>query len=747
MFPDVDGDGYGDRSAPVRSCNTREPDYVRDGSDCDDAVFSDNPDAPADTCNGVDDDCDGVTDETCACTSASYGGHDYLFCTTALDWATARGYCEQRGMALATIDDAGENAFVDATADAESGGTWYLGLTDQRVEGLFRWQFAAPSGYDAFDVGEPDDNPGAADCAVLNAPGAAAGTWADEDCTSPRAFVCEEIAGCTPVLWYPDPDGDGYGDSAAAFGACSAPPDYIGAGGDCVEGNATIYPGADEVVADGVDQDCDGGDRCYLDADEDGSGIDAFVDSADLDCDDPGEAVTTDDCDDGAATTYPGAPEICGDGADNDCDGAGGPDTDDDGDGLAWEVEAPVGGDDCNVDTDDDGLDDAFEYPLGTATPTACTIWPTPTTTTTRSAPGRRAPARARSKTAATTRTTGSPTTSTTTPTATGSATSRRPCSTRTPTACRTSSTARTTARRIWTATACSSATRRPSASTRCCPTPTATASTTASRSPTPAPPPTPTQTAFTDGIDPDDDGDGVLTANEDVDGDGDPRNDDTDADATPDYLDDDDDGDGVLTANEDVDGDGDPRNDDTDADGRPDYLDPADWDGPAGDMDGDGLSNGLEDAIGSDPNDFDSDSDGLMDGEEIGSVDAPRDSDGDGQIDVLDPDDDGDGIDTLAEGSNDLDGDGVPNHLDRDADGDGIEDGEEGFADRDCDGVFDLFDPDPTDRCADAPDRRGVYTPGSGLSCASSGTSPSAAASTGAWAVLAALAARRRSP
>ena len=190
-----------------------------------------------------------------------------------------------------------------------------------------------------------------------------------------------------------------------------------------------------------------------------------------------------------------------------------------------------------------------------------------------------------------------------------------------------------------------------------------------------------------------DSDGDGTVNcydADDDNDGISLENPGDTDGDGVPDYLDSDDDGDGIPTAAE-------GENDD-DYDFTPNYLDSNDEDGPTGDLDGDGLSNEDEEALGSDPADADSDDDTIPDGEELGSNGLPVDTDGDGRPDFDDSDDDGDGIPTRVEhdagvysGSDqdnppngnswdDVDADGIPNHLDTDSDGDGKSDHVEAF-------------------------------------------------------------------
>ena len=49
---------------------------------------------------------------------------------------------------------------------------------------------------------------------------------------------------------------------------------------------------------------------------------------------------------------------IIGAHGDNDCDGIGGPEDDEDGDGLTWTEEEQLGTDDCDEDTDGDGIAD-----------------------------------------------------------------------------------------------------------------------------------------------------------------------------------------------------------------------------------------------------------------------------------------------------------------------------------------------------------------------------------------------------
>jgi hypothetical protein len=162
----------------------------------------------------------------------------------------------------------------------------------------------------------------------------------DEDCDG-LADDTDPEGAAGKTLLYLDTDGDGYGvglHTPLCHGATVA--------GDCNNNDPTSHPGATEIVGDGIDENCDGHEFCYYDADDDGARSDGPLTSADTDCDDAFEARVSDplDCNDVNAAIHPGASEAC-DGLDNDCNEAI--------DDVAFPVSPSVVGE-LRFQTDDD---------------------------------------------------------------------------------------------------------------------------------------------------------------------------------------------------------------------------------------------------------------------------------------------------------------------------------------------------------------------------------------------------------
>ena len=164
-------------------------------------------------------------------------------------------------------------------------------------------------------------------------------------------ITCGGGGGGGTAAYYEDADGDGYGNPDVFV--TDAPPDgYVTNGADCDDSDPDIHPGAVEIYGDGIDNNCDGAviDMYYRDGDGDGYGNpDASVLSSSPTA---GYVTDNTDCDDTDISINPGADEVLSDQKDNDCDGLVDEyiyyrDSDGDGYGnpdIALEAESPPDG-------------------------------------------------------------------------------------------------------------------------------------------------------------------------------------------------------------------------------------------------------------------------------------------------------------------------------------------------------------------------------------------------------------------
>lgn len=105
-----------------------------------------------------------------------------------LGWLAAESACEADGPGahLVVIDDATENATVDAISSASR--TW-IGYSDLTTADAWRWVTSAPGVDDRWDTGGggPDEPDGTGDCAAIDQNG----SWQDQSCADSRDYVCE----------------------------------------------------------------------------------------------------------------------------------------------------------------------------------------------------------------------------------------------------------------------------------------------------------------------------------------------------------------------------------------------------------------------------------------------------------------------------------------------------------------------------------------------------------------------------
>ena len=316
---DADGDGFGDSEC--------------DGSDCDDADAAVFPGA-VEICDTVDSDCDGLDDVFDLDVGLVVGAP--LTPVTSSPGAAVVTTVDD----TITVAETGTVSDVNVTINLPHVYTGDLDLFLTHVASGIQVELSTGNGGSGDDYTDTTFDDDAAD-PITSGSAPFTGSWLPEG--DLNLFNGEEAAGDWTLnvidTWTSSDDGTlvdwtltievgGTDDDADGDGA-------VDACGDCDSTDADIFPGAQEVCGDTIDNDCDGVDN---ELDEDLDGFENPI------C---GEISTAPDCDDSDATINPDALEICNDGIDQNCN------EDEDGENPDDLFDNDLDGALCDVDCDD----------------------------------------------------------------------------------------------------------------------------------------------------------------------------------------------------------------------------------------------------------------------------------------------------------------------------------------------------------------------------------------------------------
>jgi hypothetical protein len=257
-FADADADGFGDAATLVSTC-VQPQGYVTDNTDCDDSGANINT-AATEVCNQADDDCDGLTDDGLVFETyyADNDGDTFGDANNSID------ECSQPSGYVTNNTDCNDNNSNQNAASAEICNGEDDDCDGTIDNGLVFLDYYADLDSDGFGAGAATNS-----CVDLGASYVTNNTDCDD--TNANTYlgateICNTLddncdgqadEGLLSV-YFIDSDGDIFGNPSVSILACTQPVGYTTDDTDCNDSDASINPGAEDIPANNIDENCDG---------------------------------------------------------------------------------------------------------------------------------------------------------------------------------------------------------------------------------------------------------------------------------------------------------------------------------------------------------------------------------------------------------------------------------------------------------------------------------------------------------
>ncbi|XP_026160185.1 CD209 antigen-like [Mastacembelus armatus] len=115
----------------------------------------------------------------------------YFTSVSKKSWSQSREYCQRFGADLATIQSQAEMTFINSLYKSDK--EVWIGLTDEGVEGQWKWVDGTPLTTAYWGKGQPNSYDGRnQDCVEFWHRGSSIGDWNDENCNVEQNWICEK---------------------------------------------------------------------------------------------------------------------------------------------------------------------------------------------------------------------------------------------------------------------------------------------------------------------------------------------------------------------------------------------------------------------------------------------------------------------------------------------------------------------------------------------------------------------------